>query len=239
MFIENLKKSRCVVAMTGAGVSVGSGIPDFRSSNGLFSMISQQTFELDFFTSQPAEYYKIAKQYIHTLADKKPNITHEMLAELENKGFLNAIITQNIDRLHQKAGSRNVIEFHGNVASFHCVQCFNPYVRKQVDSKIDSVGTPKCDKCGSLIRPDIVFYGDMIPEDVLNKSGELCGKCDLFIVLGTSLVVNPAAALTETAHYNGAKVIIITKGITPYDKIALHKFEVELEEFSRGVLDNL
>lgn len=109
LFVESLNKSKYAVALTGAGVSVGSGIPDFRSTNGLFSKISQETFEIDFFNSQPDEYYKIAREYIHPLADKTPNITHQMLAKLENAGFLKAVITQNIDRLHQKAGSKNVM----------------------------------------------------------------------------------------------------------------------------------
>lgn len=225
--------------LTGAGVSVASGIPDFRSTNGLFSKISQETFEIDFFNSQPEEYYKIAKQFIHPLADKTPNVTHQMLAKLETRGLLKAVITQNIDRLHQKAGSKNVVEFHGNVVTFSCTKCPQKYTRVQVDEKIDTAGVPKCDKCGSLIRPDIVFYGDMIPHNVLLASQDICSRCDLFIALGSSLVVNPAASLTESAFYNGAKVIIITKGTTPYDKIAHHKFDTDLEQFSSDVLNLL
>jgi NAD-dependent deacetylase len=236
LFVNSIKASKYAVAMTGAGVSVGSGIPDFRSSNGLFSKISQETFEIDFFNRRPDEYYNIAKQYIHTLADMQPNVTHKMLAELENKGLLKAIITQNIDRLHQKAGSKNVVEFHGNVVSFRCTGCSQKYLRPAVDEKIDKNKVPRCDKCNSVIRPDIVFYGDMIQQEALLNSQDLCNRCDLFIVLGSSLVVNPAAALTETAFYNGAKVIIITRGMTPYDKIASHKFDVDLETFSNEVL---
>jgi len=239
LFIESLRNAKFAIALTGAGVSVASGIPDFRSSNGLFSKISQETFEIEFFNSEPDKYYKIAKEYIHTLADKTPNVTHKMLAELEKKGLLKTIITQNIDGLHQKAGAKNVIEFHGNVTSFYCTRCGDKYTRTQIDKKIDAAGVPKCDKCGSLIRPGIVFYGDMIPQDVLTASQEMCSKCDLFIAMGTSLVVNPAAGLTQSAYYNGAKVIIITKGYTPYDKTAHHKFDVDLEQFSKSVIEKL
>ncbi len=200
-------------------------------------MISQETFEIDFFNSQPDKYYEIAKQFIHPLADRTPNITHQMLAKLESRGLLKAVITQNIDRLHQKAGSKNVVEFHGNVVTFSCMKCPKKYTRAQIDEKIDTAGVPKCDNCGSLIRPDIVFYGDMIPRNVLSASQDVCSQCDLFIVLGSSLVVNPAASLTESAFCNGAKVIIITKGDTPYDKIAYHKFDTDLEQFSNDVLN--
>ncbi len=239
LFVESLKNARFAVVLTGAGVSVASGIPDFRSNNGLFSKISQETFEIGFLMSQPAEYYKIAQKYIHPLADKEPNVTHRMLAELERGGLLKTVITQNIDRLHQKAGSENVIEFHGNVVAFHCTQCQREYNKTQVDEKINDSGIPKCDSCDALIRPDIVFYGDMIPEYAIRTSQELCCKCDLFIAMGTSLNVNPAADLTQIASNNGAKVIIVTKGRTLYDRIAHHKFDDDLEQFSNAVIQQL
>lgn len=236
-FIGLIKESGCAAVLTGAGVSTGSGIPDFRSTGGLFSKISQRTFEIDFFYHDPLAYYKIAVEHIHSLADKKPNVTHEMLAELESRHMIAGVVTQNIDRLHQKAGSVNVLEFHGDVVSFHCDRCSKGFDRGYVEAYIRSEKTPVCDSCGSLVRPGIVFYGDMINEDVLQKSYDLAAGADLFIAMGSSLNVNPAASLGTVAVGNDARLVIINLGETPYDSMAYRRWPVKLEEFSLSVLN--
>lgn len=237
-FLETVRQSDYSVALTGAGVSTDSGIPDFRSPNGLYSKISQETFELDFFLNQPQEYYKVAIDYVHPLADKEPNITHQMLATLQAQNLLNAIITQNIDRLHQKAGATNVIEFHGNVTGFHCIHCGKTFDRVYVDEHIRTYNVPYC-QCGSLIRPDIVFFGDMIPLESLNAAQLCSGSAKVFIVMGTSLQVHPAAGMASLARRYGARLLIINREPTAMDTLADWVCHTELTAFSQAVMNAL
>ncbi len=235
-FIEALRHSQCAVALTGAGVSTGSGIPDFRGPSGLYSKISPRTFEIDFFLSCPAEYYKIAVEHIHPLVDKKPNAAHFMLAQLEQKGLLKALITQNIDGLHDKAGSKNVIEFHGDVIRFFCTECEKPFDRMYIDRTVRENGIPKCDVCGGLIRPGVVFFGDPIPLEALYTARKFAMQADLFIALGSSLEVNPAASLALDAYRSGTRLMIINRGPTCLDSAAADRYEVDLTAFSEIVL---
>jgi len=235
-FVGRLRRAKSAVALTGAGVSTDSGIPDFRGPSGLFSKISQRTFEIDFFNDFPAEYYKIAIEHIHTLADKEPNLAHRMLSRLESLGLIKAVITQNIDGLHQKAGSQNVIEFHGDVVHFHCTQCNKPFDRAYVDAQIRTKHIPLCDACGALIRPGIVFYGDMIPMDALSDSRLLAQTADFFIAIGSSLEVNPAASLASYARQTGAELCIVNGGPTALDYLADIQIETDLNSFSQTVM---
>ena len=235
-FLERLRRARCAVVLTGAGVSTDSGIRDFRSPSGLYSKVSQRTFEIDFFRESPAEYYRIALEHIHTLADKAPNATHQLLAELEARKLIRAVITQNIDGLHQKAGSENVIEFHGDVTRFFCTRCDKPFDRERVDTQICEKGKPTCDACGALIRPGIVFFGDPIPMEALYDSQSLVQHADFFIAMGTSLAVNPAAGLAAAAANTGADLCIINRGPTHLDDWADLRIETDLKTFSQSVL---
>ncbi|MBN1817220.1 MAG: NAD-dependent protein deacylase [Sedimentisphaerales bacterium] len=238
VFLDRLRRGRRNVALTGAGVSTASGIPDFRGPSGLYSKLSQRVFEIDFFYEQPRKYYQIAIEHIHTLADREPNITHRMLADLERQGLIEAVVTQNIDGLHQKAGTRRVIEFHGDVLRYRCTECHKEYGRPAVDAMIRTDGLPNCD-CGSLIRPGIVFFGDPIPMEALIESQKLAQSADVFVAMGSSLAVNPAAGLAMAAHQAGATLIIINKGRTHYDRVADQRFDVDLSEFSQAVTDRL
>lgn len=238
-FLEALRQSRSAVALTGAGVSTGSGIPDFRSPSGLYSKVSPRTFEIDFFMSFPDEYYKIAVEHIHPLADREPNAAHFMLARLEEQGLLKALITQNIDGLHFKAGSQNVIEFHGDVIHFFCMDCDQSFDRMYVDRAVRLSGSPHCDRCGALIRPGIVFFGDPIPLEALYKARKYTLDADLFIALGSSLEVNPAASLALDAYRAGARLMIINRGPTCLDPVAANRFEVDLTAFSAAVLERI
>lgn len=236
MFLRRLQQAKSAVVLTGAGVSTDSGIPDFRGPAGLYSMISPRTFEIEFFRDCPAEYYKIAVEYIHTLADKQPNAAHTMLSRLESSGLIRALITQNIDGLHQKAGSKNVIEFHGDVVCFHCTRCEKSFDRNYVDARIRADGIPACDACGHLIRPGIVFFGDPIPMDALYDARLLTQTADLFIAVGSSLEVNPAASLAAAARQTGAELCIINRGPTALDALADRRIETDLKTFSEELL---
>ena len=238
-FIEELKASHYTAVLTGAGVSTASGIPDFRSSNGLYSKISPETFDLNFFLNQPQAYYQIACEHIHPLADKSPNVTHTMLAELERRNLVDMVITQNIDGLHQKAGSINVIEFHGNVTGFHCTECNKPYTRTWVDAQIQSRRVPRCLACGALVRPDIVFFGDLIPVDALSAAQKAAEQSELFCVFGSSLQVQPAAGIAMLARPCGAKLVIVNREPTGMDSWADEVCYADLTEFSKAVLERL
>jgi NAD-dependent deacetylase len=238
-FVELLKDSDGAVVLTGAGVSTASGIPDFRSTGGLFSKISQETFEIAAFYRDPLRYYRTAVEHIHGLADKSPNVTHRMLARLERLGLIEAVVTQNIDRLHGKAGSQKVLEFHGDVTSFHCTACGRPSDRAAVEASVKAEAPPHCESCSGLIRPGITFYGDPIQPAILEAACELAERAGLFVVMGSSLNVNPAAALAGMAARAGARLVIVNLAPTPYDPMADHLWPVNLPAFSEAVLQAL
>ena len=217
---QMIEESHNIVAITGAGISVPSGIPDFRSAKGLYRlksggekpgeyMLSHTCFvrdREDFF-----KYYK--KAIIHREA--KPNIAHEFLADLETKGKLKAIITQNIDGLHQMAGSQNAIEFHGSIHRNYCTNCNKFY---SLDYVADSDGVPKCTRCGGVVKPDVVLYEEGIRDENIENSLRAINEADMLIVIGTSLVVYPAAGLIN--YYHGDKLVLINKSNTGYDEQA-------------------
>ncbi len=174
--------------------------------------------------------------YIHPLADKAPNSAHLMLSRLEADGLIEAVITQNIDGLHRKAGSKKVIEFHGNVDNFVCTHCEKSFLRPFVDTQIRAKGVPCCDTCGGLIRPAIVFFGDPIPLDAIEESRILAENADLFIVMGSSLEVNPAASLAVGAKRGGAALCIVNLGPTYLDSWVDLRLETDLTAFSEHVL---
>ncbi|ARN56622.1 SIR2 family NAD-dependent protein deacylase [Sedimentisphaera salicampi] len=239
IFIDKLKKADNAVVLTGAGVSTSSGIPDFRSKNGLYSKISEDTFNLDNFLTNPMEYYKTALEYIHPLADSEPNVAHKMLAELESRGLIEAVITQNIDNLHQKAGSKNVIEFHGNINSFFCTGCGKQYTREAVEESAAAGKLPECTECGRMIRPGVVFFGDPIPEEALTYSYRLASECGAFAAIGSSLCVMPASNLPLIAMQGGADVFVINREQVYPDHMTKYNFTVDITEFSEAVLDFL
>lgn len=237
-FIGFLKDSKHAIVLTGAGVSTDSGIPDFRGQNGLYSKYNaDKVFDINYFLKDPTYFYNFAKEEILKMAIAEPSITHYMLAKLEKEGLIKAIITQNIDLLHQKAGSRNVIELHGNISKAHCIKCNKEYDFIEILKSPQNIF--KCITCGGLIKPDIVFFGESLPENELKKAFYLANSCDLIIVMGSSLVVQPAASLPVYAVNNGAKFLIINKGTTALDNISTRKYDCNLNEFSKAVVNLL
>lgn len=218
--IEELQKmiddSHDIVFFGGAGVSTDSGIKDFRGKDGLYKekykIPPEYMLSLDCFYSHTKEFYEYYKEKLNCL-DVKPNITHIYLSKLEETGKLKAVITQNIDGLHQKAGSNNVLELHGTTYKNHCIKCNKEYSAEMV---FNSEGIPRCD-CGGLIKPNVVLYGECLP-DCFNDAEKLISKCDMLIVAGTSLTVMPASGLVSL--YKGNKLVIINGSETEYDKYA-------------------
>ena len=209
-------KVTILYSLVGAGVSTESGIPDFRSKDGLYNQQYKYPPETilshTFFIRNTDEFYKFYKDKMNCLK-YEPNITHIKLAEMENKGNLKAIITQNIDGLHQKAGSKNVLELHGTIYKNYCIKCHKEYTAEFV---FHNEGIPRCE-CGGLIKPAVVLYGEMLPDDFI-KAKEYISKCDLLIVAGTSLTVEPAASLVS--HFKGRNLVIINNDKTQYDGLA-------------------
>ena len=219
--IETLKTwieaSDNIVFFGGAGVSTESGIPDFRSVDGLY----HQQFEYPpetilshtFFYQQPDYFYRFYRQKMLPL-EAQPNAAHKKLAELEQAGKLRAVITQNIDGLHQKAGSRNVLELHGSIWRNYCTRCGKFYPPEFIR---DCAGVPRCD-CGGVVKPDVVLYEEGLSEDVLHRAVHAIFEADVLIVGGTSLTVYPAAGLIR--YYRGSKLVLINRDETPYDTAA-------------------
>lgn len=222
--VEKLKKmieeSDNIVFFGGAGVSTESGIPDFRSENGIYSAVSEYGYSPErilsrtFFRRKKEIFFEYYKKNL-LFEGAKPNAAHKALAELEKAGKLKAVVTQNIDNLHQDAGSKNVLELHGTLFRNYCVKCGKnfdmDYVRK-------TPGVTECDECGSVVRPDIVLYEEGLDGMVIEKSVDAIRKADILIVGGTSLAVYPAAGLIN--YYRGNKLVLINKGETAYDKRA-------------------
>ncbi len=212
-----LQTSKNIVFFGGAGVSTESGIPDFRSEDGLYHQTYQYPPETiishSFFVRHPEEFYRFYKDKMLWL-DAKPGKAHLALAELEKQGRLQAVITQNIDGLHQAAGSKKVLELHGSVHRNTCQRCGKSYSAQDI---LQMEGVPHC-ACGGIIKPDVVLYEESLNSDILNQSVEAIANADVLIVGGTSLVVYPAAGLIQ--YYRGHHLVLINRSETPYDSRA-------------------
>lgn len=212
-----IDESRRIVFFGGAGVSTESGIPDFRSQDGLYHQTydypPEEIISHHFFLAHPEEFYRFYKDKM-IAAEAQPNQAHLKLAEMEKKGKLDAVITQNIDGLHQKAGSRNVWELHGTVLRNYCMECGKQY---GLEAVTESGGIPRC-TCGGMLKPDVVLYEEGLDSHVMEEAVRAIAQADLLIVGGTSLVVYPAAGLLQ--YFRGSKLVLINRGETPYDSRA-------------------
>lgn len=213
-FVDWVDKCDNIVFFGGAGVSTESGIPDFRSPDGLYNQKYKYPPETiishSFYLRYPEEFYRFYKDKM-LYPDSEPGITHLALAKLEQQGKLKAVVTQNIDGLHQKAGNKNVIELHGSVLRNYCERCHRFY---GIESIINSSGIPTCE-CGGIIKPDVVLYEEGLDEDNITAAIEYIRNADMLVVGGTSLGVYPAAGLID--YYRGDKLVLINKSQTPYD----------------------
>ena len=213
---ELIIKSKYVVVLTGAGISTESGIPDFRSpGTGLWEMVDPIEFgSIESFQNNQMDFFTLAKKLAPTIFAARPNKGHKALAKLEKMGFIKVIITQNIDNLHQRAHSKNVIEVHGNLQECYCMSCKRKFDIWVLAEKFFEKGEtiPKCDECGGILRPDVVMFGEMLPEKALFESNYHAEKCDLLIVIGSSLVVWPISHLPSKALTHNANLVIINWG---------------------------
>ena len=210
-----LDDSASVVFFGGAGVSTESGIPDFRSTGGLYhqqyAWPPETILSHTFFEKQPEEFYRFYRDKM-LCPEAKPNAAHKKLAELEAAGKLKAVVTQNIDGLHQLAGSKTVYELHGSVHRNYCVKCRSFF---DLDFMLRSRGVPRCPRCGGTVKPDVVLYEEGLDQETLEAAVLAISRCDMLIVGGTSLVVYPAAGLIN--YYRGSRLVLINRDPTPYD----------------------
>ena len=217
-----IRKCDHIVAFTGAGISADSGIPTYRGQDGYWSKYDPGKYaDVNYFFQDPSYYWQFFRDIRYpAIRNAVPNKAHKALASLEKKGKLKAVITQNIDGLHQMAGSTEVLELHGNTRNFSCTTCRKVFDLEMVHALLEHSLPPECDECGGLIRPKVVFFGESLPSDVLHHAHQRSARSDLFLVIGSSLVVQPAASLPLIASENGACLIIVNKQATPLDRNA-------------------
>jgi len=203
-----IKSSKNCFALTGAGISVESGIPDFRGAGGLWSKYDPSIYaNIDSFIKDPEMVWDMIFEMIDVIVSAQPNEAHISLARLEKIGILKAIVTQNIDNLHQRAGSSQVIDFHGNTAHLICLKCNNSYNTDHF--QVENNEIPHCLNCRAILKPSVIFFGEMIPPQALVDATELTDKADVVLVIGTSAIIYPAASIPVTAKRNGSTLIEI------------------------------
>jgi NAD-dependent deacetylase len=222
---EMIAASKRLVVFTGAGISTESGIPDFRGPDGLWTKVDPEDFTIDRFLSSGETRKKVWYLFVEggSLLNAEPNRAHLAIAELEKMNKLSSVITQNIDNLHQKAGNnpKKVHELHGNMQWLICLDCGTRYPVEEMRQKHPSPDHfPLCEKCHGILKPDVVFFGEMLPQATLMSAEREAEKCDLLIVIGSTLVVYPAAYMPMYAKRSGAKIVIINMGDTGHDNIA-------------------
>jgi len=224
--VDLLKESKYVVALTGAGISTLSGIKDFRGKDGLYKQRdADKIFDIDWFYRDPSLYYSAAKDFLYNMKDVSPSIVHLELARLEEKGIIKAVITQNIDVLHQKAGSKKVLELHGSLGKHRCIKCGATITFEEVTEIVNSGEVPYCSSCNKVYKPDVVFFGESLSLDVLSEARKEASKADLLIVLGSTLVVNPAAMIPGYTLQNNGKIVIVNNMETYLDERASLLYE--------------
>ena len=225
-----------LVAFTGAGISAESGIPTYRGEGGVWHDYDPAKYaHVRIFEEDPTYYWSFFRDVRYPVVKKAaPNRAHLVLAGLEARGTLTAVITQNIDGLHQAAGSRRVLELHGNTRRISCRQCRVGYTMDEVFEQLETSLPPVCASCGGVLKPEVVFFGESLPGAVLDAAREESRTCDLFLAIGSSLVVQPAASLPLLARESGARVVIINKDPTPLDALADAVFHESASEVLAG-----
>ena len=236
---ELLRTARRAVVLTGAGISVPSGIPDFRSpGSGLWETVDpMEVAHIDAWRRDPDRFWAFYAERFARLADRRPNQAHEAVAELERRGRVRAVITQNVDRLHRLAGSRRVVEVHGSIESSVCLQCGGRVPLERVMGLIAlGEGAPECPACIAPLKPDVVLFGELLPESAMADAQALAAEADLMVCIGSSLEVYPVAGLPGVTLAEGGRLALVTRGPTPYDARADVKLDGDVVTELRAVL---
>jgi NAD-dependent deacetylase len=228
---ELVRCAGSVVALTGAGISVPSGIPDFRTpGTGLWENVDpMEVAHIDAWRADPERFWSFYGDRFQTLGDKQPNGAHRALAEMERRGLLYGVITQNIDMLHRRAGSRELLEVHGSIATCSCLSCGARYDLDEVMARLAGATVPLCD-CERPLKPDVVLFGEFLPEAALELSTQVCAEADLLLCIGSSLEVYPVAQLPGITLRHGGDLAIVTQSQTAYDEHAAVVLRGDVEE---------
>jgi NAD-dependent deacetylase len=225
MSVERLAKlvreRQPTVVLTGAGVSTESGIPDFRSPTGIWAQYDPMEYAtIDAFLADPVKVWDFYGKRLHMLRDAEPNDGHRALVELEEQGWVHAVITQNIDRLHERAGSRELVEVHGSIRSSSCLDCGTVVAFDDVIRLLEDATAPACPQCGRILKPDVVMFGELLPEAAIVRASELAAEAGLLLVVGSSLEVYPVAGLPLETLAAGGSLAIVNRGPTQFDRRA-------------------
>jgi NAD-dependent deacetylase len=235
-----LRDSERAVVLTGAGISVPSGIPDFRTPGvGLWENVNpMEVAHIDAWRRDPDRFWGYYAQRFMSLRGKRPNRAHEIVVELERRGLVRAVITQNVDRLHRAAGSVDLVEVHGSIEHSVCMECGGLYTLEQVSAKLeaDASSAPECDACVAPLKPDVVLFGELLPEAALDRAYRLARDADLILCIGSSLEVHPAGGLPQVTLEAGGRVLLVTQGPTPYDRRAEAKLDGDVVAELEAVL---
>jgi NAD-dependent protein deacetylase/lipoamidase len=215
---ELIRENQPCVVLTGAGVSTESGIPDFRSAGGIWAQYDPMEYAtIAAFRRDPAKVWEFYKLRFAMLKDARPNAAHEALAELERRGDVEAIVTQNVDRLHRLAGSQDIVEVHGSIATCSCLDCGRRVGFDEVLAMVEGAPAPACPDCGSILKPDVVMFGEYLPPAAIERASRLARSARLLLVIGSSLAVFPVAGLPQETLAAGGKLAIVNREPTPFD----------------------
>jgi NAD-dependent deacetylase len=221
---HEIKNARRTVALTGAGISAESGLGTFRGKDGLWSRYDPAVVaSIESFTQDPRKFWEFAREVGWIFLTAKPNAAHMALADLEAMKRLDSVITQNVDGLHQRAGSKHVIEIHGNAGRIICTRCNAEYATEKIVDRIAQEDVPTCERCGGSLKPDVILFGESLPKKAFDLALRKMKSTDLLLAAGTSLEVYPAASLPELAKKNGAKIVSIDTGRTSWDNLCDYK----------------
>jgi NAD-dependent deacetylase len=231
---ELVQEHRPLVVLTGAGISTESGIPDFRSATGIWANYDPMEYaHIDAFRRDPEKVWEFYGLRLGVLGEAEPNDGHRALAELEERGWVRAVITQNIDRLHERAGSRALVEVHGSIRTSSCPHCGAVVAMEDV---LDLLPIPHCPSCGDVLKPDVVMFGELLPAPQIARAEQLAREAGVLLVVGSSLEVYPVAGLPAVTRAHGGKLALVTQGPTPYDREAELKLDGDVVEELRAVL---
>jgi NAD-dependent deacetylase len=239
---ELLRGAERTVVLTGAGISVPSGIPDFRTpGKGLWEHVDpMEVAHIDAWRRDPDRFWSFYAQRFASLVDRRPNPAHEAVAELERRGLVRGVITQNVDRLHRLAGTQRLVEVHGSIDWSVCLQCGGRVPLERVIEMVgEAGGAPECEACVAALKPDVVLFGELLPERAIAEAQALAAEADLMLCIGSSLEVYPVAGLPAMSLRAGGSLAIVTQGPTPYDGEAEVKLEGDVVDELRAVLDAL
>jgi NAD-dependent deacetylase len=237
---EMIRARQPCVVLTGAGVSTESGIPDFRSPSGLWAKFDPLEYgSIEAFRADPLKVWSFYKPRVAMLTEAEPNAAHAALAELERLGFVQAVVTQNIDLLHERAGSREVVEVHGSIRSATCPGCGERQPLARVLELLADADAPACPSCGALLKPDVVFFGELLPIEAIDRAMQLARGAGLLLVVGSSLEVYPVAALPEETLAAGGALAIVNRGPTSYDARAALRLDGSAGEVLAAVAEAL